>query len=171
MWGEHLYFELKNLDPEEATGTMITLRLLNKGWVKNEVIGIFEFSMSSIYFSEGHKIEHAWAALSNTDTEDFSEIKGLIKMSICVTGPKDNAIKLDEDTGPEPPEMKMMMTSSTKRTFKQLSIKIIEGRGFPNKKDDVYCTCQYQGGNPLRTEMTPQIEEKANLMTEFLIPV
>lgn len=39
--------------------------------------------------------------------------------------------------------MKMLMTSSTKRTFKQLKIKIVEGRGFSNKEDDIYCTCQY----------------------------
>lgn len=96
-WGEHLYFEMKNLEPEDANTTMIVIRLLNKGWVKNEVIGEFSFSMSGIYFSDEHKMEHAWAALSNYDTEDFSEIKGLIKMSICVTGPKDNAVKLDDD--------------------------------------------------------------------------
>ena len=70
-------------------------------------------------------MEHGWVALNNPDSEDYGEIKGLIKMSLSCNGPKDNAIKLEDQTGPEPPQMKMLMTSSTKREFYQLTIRLI----------------------------------------------
>ena len=46
-------------------------------------------------------------------------------MSMSVTGPNDNAVKLDDWKGPEPPEMKMLMTAMAKREFYQLTIRLI----------------------------------------------
>ena len=76
-------------------------------------------------------MEHGWVALTNPDTEDFSEIKGLLKLSLCCTGPKDNAIKLDPPQGPEPTKMKLFMNASAKREFYQLTIRLIQGRDLP----------------------------------------
>ena len=105
--------------------------MFNRGWVKNQLIGMFEFDLSTIYFAEGNKMEHGWVALNNQDAEDFSEIKGLLKLSLSVTGPKDNAVKLADQTGPEPPEMKMLMYAMAKREYYQLTIRLIEGRDLP----------------------------------------
>ena len=104
---------------------------MNRGFLKSEMIGSFFFDLAGVYFSDDHKIEHAWAALNNLDSEDFDEIKGMLKMSLSVTGPKDNAIKLDNPVGPEPSQMKMLMTAQTKRTFYQLKLRFIEGRDLP----------------------------------------
>ena len=50
-------------DPEDAKGISITVKVMNKGFFRNEMIGIFQFEMSAVYFSEDHKIEHVWLAL------------------------------------------------------------------------------------------------------------
>lgn len=70
-----------------------------------------------MYFKENNKIEHVWLGLDNPDAEDFENMKGLLKISANVTGPKDNAQKLEAATGPEPAAMNMFMSPSIKRTF------------------------------------------------------
>ena len=50
-------------DPEDAKGISVTVKVQNKGFLKNEIIGLFQFEMSQVYFSEEHKIEHVWLAL------------------------------------------------------------------------------------------------------------
>lgn len=65
--------------------------MLNRGWIKNELVGQAMMDLSSIYFAEDRKVEHVWMALDNPDSEDFDNMKGLLKLSANATGPKDNA--------------------------------------------------------------------------------
>ena len=44
-------------------------------------------------------------------------MKGLLKISANIVGPKDNAQKLEPHVGPEPDKMEMFMSASVKRTF------------------------------------------------------
>lgn len=83
--------------------------------------------MASIYFKDKNKIEHQWVALDNPDCEDYENMKGLLKISANVTGPGDNAQKLEPHVGAEPEKMNMFMSPSIKRTYHQLVITIIEG--------------------------------------------
>lgn len=93
------------------------MRVLNQGWLKNELVGLAQLDLSSIYFQKDHKMEHMWVGLENPDAEDFENMKGLMKISVNVTGPKDNAQRLESAVGPEPDKMKMFMSPSIKRTF------------------------------------------------------
>jgi len=86
------------------------IRMLNQGWIKNELVGMAQLDLSSVYFQENHKIEHTWLGLDNPDAEDFENMKGLLKISASVTGPNDNAVKLESQMGAEPAEMKMFMS-------------------------------------------------------------
>ena len=95
----------------------IAIRVFNRGWIKNELVGLSQYDLSSIYFQENHKVEHQWVGLENPDAEDFENMKGLLKISANVIGPKDNAQKLEPLVGPEPDKMKMFMSPSIKRTF------------------------------------------------------
>ena len=65
--------------------------MLNRGWVRNELVGHAVLDLSSIYFAEGRKVEHVWMALDNPDSDDFDSMKGLLKLSVNATGPKDNS--------------------------------------------------------------------------------
>ena len=136
------------------------MRLLNQGWIKNELIGQAVIDLSSIYFGKNHKVEHQWLGLDNPDAEDFENMKGLVQISANVTGPGDNAQKLEAHFGPEPEKMKMFLSPSIKRTFYQLTISIIEGRNLPEFGSmfqtaslECYFKVKYGGGNPIKTEV------------------
>ena len=103
--------------PQAAKNVNIAIRVFNRGWIKNELVGLAQYDLSSIYFQENHKVEHQWVGLENPDAEDFENMKGLLKISANVIGPKDNAQKLEPHVGPEPDKMKMFMSPSIKRTF------------------------------------------------------
>ena len=150
---------------------------MNRGWIKNELVGLANYDLASIYFQENNKVEHVWAGLENPDSEDFENMKGLLKLSANVTGPKDNAQKLEQHVGPEPAEMKMLMSPSIKRTFNQLTITIIEAHDLPeygtwSKSLEMYFKIKYGGGNAVRTEIVDQLEgKKTPIMQAFKLPV
>ena len=102
------------------------IRVLNQGWIKNELVGQAIIDLASVYFTKKNKMEHYWVGLDNPDAEDFENMKGLLKISANCTGPNDNAQKLEMAVGPEPPKMKMYMSPSIKRTFYELTISIIQ---------------------------------------------
>ncbi len=45
----------------------ITIRILNKGFLKDDLIGIYELELTQIYFGKDHCMEHQWLALSNPE--------------------------------------------------------------------------------------------------------
>lgn len=51
--------------------------------------------LSVIYFGQMHKIEHAWFALENPESEDLAKIFGMLKASISCRGPPDEEYKLE----------------------------------------------------------------------------
>jgi hypothetical protein len=67
----------------------ITIRILNKGFFKEDTIGIYEFDVAQIHLQEKHTLLHQWLALSNPEGTDFNEITAYIKLSISVIGPGD----------------------------------------------------------------------------------
>ena len=98
-------------------------------------------------------------ALDNPDSEDYENMKGLLKLSANVTGPSDNAVKLEPHMGPEPSKMNMLMSPGIKRTFNQLTISIIEAHDLPefggwvsSASLECYFRTAYGGGNPLKTD-------------------
>ena len=114
--------------------------------------------MSAVYFSEDHKLEHVWLALQNPDGEDASQITGMLRISASVQGPQDEQIKLEMFSGPEPKTAKTMMSASTKRTFNQMRIRLIEGREMPtfgtfSKTLECFVRMTYGAGRALKTEV------------------
>jgi len=80
------------MEVDDISATQIEIKVLNKGFLKDEMVGMYEFDISSIYFRDKHCFEHQYVGLSNPDAENFSEIKGLLKMSISVMGPGDEQV-------------------------------------------------------------------------------
>ena len=75
----------------------------------------------------------------------------MLKISVCVQGPNDEQVKLEAESGPEPKDPKMMMSASSKRTFNQMKIRLIEGREMPtfgtfNKTLECFVRMTYGGG-------------------------
>ena len=65
---------------------------MNKGFFKDDTIGIYEFDVSYIYFLDKHTLLNKWLALSNPEAKDMNEITGYLKLSISVIGPGDEQI-------------------------------------------------------------------------------
>ena len=77
---------------EDADEGKILIKILNKGFFKDDVIGVFEFDASFIYFLKDHTLWHQWLALSNPEGKDFNEITSYLKVSINIT-----TMKSDEE--------------------------------------------------------------------------
>ena len=138
------------------------IRVLNQGWLKNELVGQAIIDLASVYFTKKNKMEHYWVGLDNPDAEDFENMKGLLKISANCTGPNDNAQKLEMAVGPEPPKMKMYMSPSIKRTFYELTISIIQAEQMPeygiwSASLEAYFKVKYGGGNPVKTSVHNQV--------------
>ncbi len=75
--------------------------MLDKGFFKDSVIGVYQFSVSNIYFRDDHVLHHQWLALSDPSAQNFNEITGSLKLSISVIGEGDEQVPLKIDESPE----------------------------------------------------------------------
>ena len=72
---------------------------MNKGFFKEDSIGLYEFDLTQIYYMKSHALFHQWLALSNPEGKDFNEITAYIKLSISIAGPGDEQVQLSEEEG------------------------------------------------------------------------
>lgn len=98
---------------------------MNKGMFRDEMIGTYEFDMTTVYFKAKHAIQHQWIALFNPEGEDFSEITGNLKISMSVQGPGDEQVQLNDQAGPDSVDQVVLMPAQIKKEFKQLKIRFI----------------------------------------------
>ena len=48
------------------------MRLLDKGYFKDTLIGCYDFDITHIYFMKDHALMHKWLALANPHSENFN---------------------------------------------------------------------------------------------------
>ena len=78
----------------------IEIKLLDKGFFKDAIIGYYEFDLSAIYLMKDHAMMHKWIIMSNPESEDFGEVTGMLKLSITITGEGDEQVSIGEDDNP-----------------------------------------------------------------------
>ena len=88
-WSEHIFLEPRNVDKRDADEAKIMIKLMDKGFVKDTLIGEFELDMSFIYLQEQHIFLHKWLALNNPHGDDPKEISAYVKLSISVAATGD----------------------------------------------------------------------------------
>jgi len=49
VWNEHIFFEPKNVEVERLQKGKIEIKLLDKGFFKDALIGYYEFDLTTIY--------------------------------------------------------------------------------------------------------------------------
>jgi hypothetical protein len=85
-----------------------------------------------VYFQPKHALFHQWVALSNPEGKDFNEITCYLKLSISVTGPGDEQISLNENSGLDSnEEVEVMMPPSIKKEFKQIRFRFLKAEKLP----------------------------------------
>ena len=50
--------EPRNVEKQDAEDAKIVIKLNDKGWLKDSLIGMFEFDLSYIYFMKDHLLSH-----------------------------------------------------------------------------------------------------------------
>ena len=82
-WNEHLFFEPRNVvsfysskyllqEKDEIEQAKISVRVLDKGYFKDTIVGVYDFDVSYIYFMVKHSLMHRWVALSNPQSENYN---------------------------------------------------------------------------------------------------
>jgi Ca2+-dependent lipid-binding protein len=97
FWGDHYFFE-KNFDTTfELENERILISVGDHNLIGYDgVIGNVEINIPTIYYKEGHVMQHQWAALSGL-TQNFQEVLGFIKFSVGVFAPGDVQAPLNEE--------------------------------------------------------------------------
>lgn len=152
----------------------ITIKVMNKGIFRDEMIGTYEFDMTTVYFKDKHVIQHQWIALFNPEGEDFSEITGNLKISIAVQGPGDEQVQLSDQSGPDSADAAVLMPAQIKKEFKQLKLRFIQANNLP--KMDTFGTidafvCGKFNGKLIRTVAVKSRNEVCPIEQEFLLPI
>lgn len=121
-------------------------------------------------------MKHQWLALSNPEGKDYNHITGYLKVSINITGPGDESVALMEDTSKRmsADDDNVLMPTSIRRQYKQLTFRVIRGEKLP--QTDRFGTIDAY----LRTDFnrskitTPVVTMKDNIVVwnhELLLPL
>jgi len=68
----------------------------NKKFLKDEIIGCYDFDITTIYFKDKHTIEHQWIALSNPESSNFTDLSGVLRLSISIQAEGDEQMQLED---------------------------------------------------------------------------
>lgn len=100
------------MEADKMESGKIEIRLLDKGFFKDAMIGFYEFDLSYIYLMKDHAMLHKWIVMSNPEGENFGEVTGYLKLSITICGEGDSQVAIGEDPNPgeddiiQPPQIK-----------------------------------------------------------------
>lgn len=163
---------------EQIEGAKIQIRMLDKGYFKDALIGMYEFDVAYIYFMQQHSLLHKWLALSNPSSPNFSEVCGYLKISISVAATGDEQIQITEDQGKDeesilmPPQMKPEFYQLRFRFFKAEKLPIMDAgvMGVGAGTIDAYIICNYLN-QKLKTKVVTMKNDFLFWNQEFLIPV
>lgn len=132
-WNEHIFFEPRGLTQSQVEDAKIEIRILDKRFFKDSLVGLYVFDVPQIYFHPSHAIFHQWVALSNPKSNKFNEITGYLKLSVSVIGPGDEQVALNEDTRIDKTENHFIMKPPHIETrYFQLKIRIFKGEKLPD---------------------------------------
>lgn len=60
--------------------------------LRDELIGACDYDITTVYFKDKHTIEHQWVALSNPESTNFTDISGILRVSITVQAEGDEQV-------------------------------------------------------------------------------
>lgn len=117
----------------------------------------------------------------NPESNQFNEVTGNLKVSICVTGDGDKKVLLEMPSKPEDPNAEVLMPAQIQRTYKQLKLRFIYCDNMPKldwatvlseAKMDVYIEAEYCGRKiKTKTVTTKGKNMECYLMQEMWLPL
>lgn len=140
----------------------IEIKLLDKGFFKDTIIGYYEFDISYIYLMKDHSMLHKWIVLTNPESETFGEISGYLKLSITVAAEGDDQLPMTDD--PNPDEMDIIQPPQVTPEYYQLYIRFFTAQklvatdtNLSKNSIDAYFKMQYKTKS-LKTKVLKQLE-------------
>ena len=176
MWNEHIFFEPKNVSEERLTKGTIELKLQDKGFFKDTLLGYYEFDLTKVYQMTDHALMHKYVVLTNPDSEEFGEVTGYLKLSITIAGAADTQVPIEDDPNPEKEDI--LQPPGAKPEFYQLYIRFIGAqkivpldKGYIGVSSvDAYVRFDYKT-KKLKTKAVTQVENgEIRWDEEFLVP-
>jgi hypothetical protein len=175
IWNEHIFYEPKNKETEDLEKGKVTIKLLDKGFYKDALIGYYEFDLTYLYQQKNHAMLHKWVILTNPESETFGEVTGQLKLSITVIGEGDEQIPIEEDPNPEKEDI--IQPPSVKPDFYQVHFKFFTGQkivpcdtNFGKNSTDAFIRLDYKTSK-LKTKIVKCYEDaECDWNQEFWVP-
>ena len=130
VFNEHFYFDKTNLTVEMLDSEKILIEVYdNNNTKRKDYYGIYELDFGYVYGRPEHTLRNIWIGLSNTESEDISQIRGYLKLSVCVLNEGDDRVELE----PKDSEMgNCIIPNEIKMKYKQISFYFFIGEEFPD---------------------------------------
>eukprot|EP01091_Cochliopodium_minus_P016955 TRINITY_DN6513_c0_g1_i1.p1 TRINITY_DN6513_c0_g1~~TRINITY_DN6513_c0_g1_i1.p1 ORF type:complete len:1344 (+),score=430.13 TRINITY_DN6513_c0_g1_i1:61-4092(+) len=95
IW-DHLMFFETDLPPSEWEKEKITISVFDANtFFRNELIGLYEFDVSSVYGRKDHEVYRKWLGL--TDSDNHTGLQGFLQVSVTCLKPGDDAPLHEEE--------------------------------------------------------------------------
>lgn len=81
-----MYLEARGLSVDDVASGNLEIKLMNQESVfRDDLIGSFEIDLPKVYgMSPDHSIKNRWIAMNNPDSENISEIKAYLRISVAI---------------------------------------------------------------------------------------
>ena len=175
-WDDHIYFEKEITSPVELERERLVIEVRDeKLFLKDSLIGVYEIDLTFIYYQENHCILNKWVVLSNPESEDFSTVRGYLRISASVLHEGDKPVDLTVPFKLNEKE-DLMIPPQIKLQTKQLHIQFFRAEALPMMDSggtvDAYCVARFGG---VEGKTSWKTADKATMSVdwseEILLPV
>ena len=130
VFNEHFYYDKTNLTAEMLDSEKILIEVYDNNHTdRKDYFGIYELDFGYVYGRPEHTLRNIWIGLSNSESEDMSQVRGYLKLSISVLNESDDRVELE----PKDSEMgNCLIPIEIKMKYKQISFYFFRGEEFPD---------------------------------------
>lgn len=114
---------------------------------RKDFIGIYETDFQHVYSMPKHLTHNFWIALANPESDDFTKIRGYLRLSISVLNDKDDRVEINVEKT-DKADSQLVMPPQIRLKYKQLKIHFLEAQQLPDMdswlntfKDKQYNEC------------------------------
>ena len=151
--GEHIFIDGENKTAETIGLERIAIQVRDhNALTKDVLLGQYEMDMTYLYSLPDHTMLHQWLSLSNPESEDFSELKGYLKVGISVLHEDDKTIDLCQEEKPNSAESTKNPVYLKPKTL-QIIVQVIKADHLPLMDSggtiDAYCVVKFGGAESI----------------------
>ena len=148
-WDDHFYFDKEFSTATEIEKERLTIEVRDQRFLlRDSLIGVYEMDLVYIYYQENHAVMNKWVVLSNPESEEYSIVRGYLRISASVLHEGDKPVDLtvpskitDKEELIIPPQIRLQT--------KQLILQFLKAEGLPKMDDngtvDAYCVARFGG--------------------------